>query len=364
MRKLGQLTIVGIGIVFLTAGGCRSFGSRQVPVDSFDYNEAVSTSTNEQMLLNLVRLRYSEIPVFLALNSVLTQYIYAGNLDINGSSGELQGFPAWSVGGRAGIRYVERPTITYTPLSGQEFAAQLIQPVPADLVFSLVQSGWSPDQLMMMTLQRINDLENVSFGEPVTQEAVEQLRAFNRAMQLLIKLADQEAVGMIREEEVPGQEGAQFVFDPNASPESAAMIAEFKRLVDADPDRTTFRITTRAVRRQPDEMTVRIRSLLELMGFLSQGVEAPDAHVQEQRVAATIFMEEAPEAARPLRVVSQVDRPTPAQAFVAVQFQDHWFYIPHNDQGSKQAFGLLSYLFQMQAPKIEGAGPLVTVPTG
>jgi hypothetical protein len=43
-------------------------------VDSFNYNEAISRSSSEQILINLVRLRYREVPVFLAVGSVLTQY--------------------------------------------------------------------------------------------------------------------------------------------------------------------------------------------------------------------------------------------------------------------------------------------------
>jgi hypothetical protein len=49
---------------------------------------------------------------------------------------------------------------------------------------------------------------------------------------------------------------------------------------------------------------------------------------------------------------------------VAVQHQGYWFFIRQSDHRSKQAFSLLAYLFQMQAPQMKGAGPLLTVPTG
>ena len=64
----------------------------------------------------------------------------------------------------------------------------------------------------------------------------------------------------------------------------------------------------------------------------------------------------------PLHVRTATEPPT--NAFVSVRYDDHWFYIPNSDQLGKQAFSLLAYLFQMQAPKIQGAGPLITVPTG
>ena len=51
-------------------------GAKRVPADRFDYNAALAQSTREQMLLNIVRSRYLEVPVFLTVSSVLTQYEY------------------------------------------------------------------------------------------------------------------------------------------------------------------------------------------------------------------------------------------------------------------------------------------------
>ena len=65
--------------------GCASQGPGRMPPDSFNYNKAIGQASNEQMLLNLVRLRYKEIPVFLAVSSVLTQYIYAGSVSVDGT---------------------------------------------------------------------------------------------------------------------------------------------------------------------------------------------------------------------------------------------------------------------------------------
>ncbi len=107
---------------------------------------------------------------------------------------------------------------------------------------------------------------------------------------------------------------------------------------------------------------MRVRSILELMGFLSRGVDIPQAH--RERNFAEAVAERDDEAPRriPLRVRSQVE--PPENAYVAVLFEDHWFYIPQSDHQSKKSFGLLEYLFQMQAPQAPAVGPLLTVPTG
>ena len=142
------------------------------------------------------------------------------------------------------------------------------------------------------------------------------------------------------------------------------MPAKLKRALNLDPNRFKFRITSRLTRRKPDEITMRVRSLLALMGFLSGGVEIPAVHVEKKRVREVANPADAKfiYSLFPLRIRSIVDRPT--DAFVAVQYQNHWFYIPHSDHASKQAFGLLTYIFQLKSPQAPTAGPLLTVPTG
>ena len=62
--------------------GCAAQGAKRVPRDRFDYNAALAQSTREQMLLNIVRSRYLEVPVFLTVSSVLTQYEYDSSIGL------------------------------------------------------------------------------------------------------------------------------------------------------------------------------------------------------------------------------------------------------------------------------------------
>jgi hypothetical protein len=344
----------------LSLGACHAIGPRQVPIDRFDYNTAVANSANEQMLLNLVRLRYTEVPVFLALNSVLTQYVWTGELGASGSSGESLNFPAWTAGGFANVRYVERPTVTYTPLNGQEFAAQLIAPVRADVVFSLVSSGWPPNQLLVMTLQRFNDAENAGSISPHS-ESHERSGEFSRLVELIIELAKRNAIEVIREG-APGQDGSYLELAQHADAETQSLIDEFKALTNLDRGRNHFRITRKIVGRAPDEVTIRMHSLVELMGLLSRGVDIPPEHAETNAEGAAVTGSNGRDPQLPLHVLFKSERPR--DAFVAVSYGGSWFYIPRGDHASKRAFGLLTYLFQLQAPQQQGVGPLLTVPTG
>ncbi len=350
-----RLALLLVSVLTAVMSACTSRGPTRLPPDRFDYNQAIAQSANEQMLLNLVRLRYSEIPVFLAVSSVLTQYSYAGTVGVSGSGGASLGQPLWQVGGQGNFVYIERPTITYAPLTGDDFAKQLLKPIPSEMVFSLVSSGWPPRDLLLMTMFRLNDKLNMAFE--MTPEAFERFDAFQAIVDQIIELAKRDAMEVERSDEEK-----YLVFDERTDPETRQLIAALKNTLGLDPELSRFRITHQHMDRKPDEVTMRVRSILELMGFLSRGVEIPQAH-RERNFAEVVAGGEDEVLRRiPLRVHSQVE--PPEDAFVAVQFEGHWFYIVQSDHQSKRSFGLLEYLFQMQAPQTPTVGPLLTVPTG
>ena len=71
-RKLGIVLLVS---TLLLPMGCRTgMGPGSIPAARFDYTEAIAASWNEQLLLNLVRLRYRDTVQFLEVSSVITQY--------------------------------------------------------------------------------------------------------------------------------------------------------------------------------------------------------------------------------------------------------------------------------------------------
>ena len=78
--------IITVGLFWLAGlSGCASIGPATVARDRFDYISAISESWKAQMLLNLVKLRYADAPVFLDVASVITQTGIQGTLAVSGS---------------------------------------------------------------------------------------------------------------------------------------------------------------------------------------------------------------------------------------------------------------------------------------
>jgi hypothetical protein len=119
-------------VLLLTAvavSGCASIGPATVTRDRFDYTGAVAESWKTQMLLNLVKLRYGDTPVFLDVGQIVSGYtvqsMFTAGGNIFSTSGVVPGVPNSSVTLGAQGQYTDRPTITYAPLSGERFARSL-----------------------------------------------------------------------------------------------------------------------------------------------------------------------------------------------------------------------------------------------
>jgi len=52
------------GGVLLALTGCKHLGPKTVAVDRFDYSAAIAESWKQQTLLNIVKIRYLDLPVF------------------------------------------------------------------------------------------------------------------------------------------------------------------------------------------------------------------------------------------------------------------------------------------------------------
>ncbi len=344
---------------------CTSQGPQRVPADRFDYSEAIARSSREQTLMNLVRLRHLDVPIFLDVSSVLTQYGWLGTLGVTGTAGLGGASDTLSnVGGNAEFNYLERPTITYSPLSGVEFTRRLLEPVALQSLFAASYSGLPSDLLWMMGLQEVNGVSNVAVGPKRSilddasgaQEDRRKYEAFKDLMLLMGRLRRLDAIEFQRD---PDKGALYLVIAKDVPPAAEPSIQELRTLLELDPSIHSFLITGRTAGRRPDEITMEARSLLAMMNFLARGIDLPATKQMANTDTTGIPV--------PLRVRTRpaaYHSTSPTNAFVAIKYRGHWYYIEDNESDSKLAFGLLRYLFQLKAAPTEKQAPLITVPVG
>ena len=370
-NSLGRVILL-LAATILLVSGCAAQGAKRIPRDRFDYNAAIAHSTREQMLLNIVRSRYLEVPVFLTVSSVLTQYEYDRSLGL-GAIVESGAGTNDIFTGDTNLRFSERPTITYLPVEGQEFSAHLLSDIPADIIFAAAQAGWPIDVFMRIGIQRLGTVENMSFGElPASgyvdlktqfAEDFKKLKRFERVIELIFILADREVIEVQQVEE-NGESWSYLIITDKVPEDLRPLLGELRQLIGLT-NRNRFRITDRVTNLRSDELSIQTRSVMAMMEFMARGVEVPLEHLQEGRVIDYGLQTSDGEVARgliPFRMRSSKSRPQ--NVFAAVRFNDYWYYIDHADITSKRALGLIIVLFRLQAPTPAGAAPILTLPTG
>lgn len=344
-----------------------------MPGDHFDYNQAGAESTKEQILLNLVRLKRGQSLYFVELASMLSQY----SLDVEAgwtlNTNNLHGIygpalrAAYPVKGDdvidprrktdldVKLQYSDTPTITYHPLSGEEFAERVLTPITLRTITYLARGGWSLDRLLACCVQRINDVSNAMTycdDEPGDSRVGEDFRRLSRLMK---RAHDARAIRLGEEVERGRSTAVCYMDDSNAAAQEE--LTELRRKLGY-PERGVLRLVLKADpgMRKPDEMVIETRSILAIMQALAhEGVEPIEAG------ALADGFDPAIDAGGWLHV-GQRSIPQ-SDPFVQVKLDGTWYYIEKSDWKSKRTFSLLSYLFSLQAAPSSGqAAPLVSIP--
>ena len=364
MKKVTTLNrrIVSVALVISVlamSSGCSHLGPKTVAVDRFDYSSAIGDSWKQQTLLNIVKLRYMDLPVFVDVASLVNGYSMQTGVSVNGvisSERAVQGNYA-SIGGQA--IYTDRPTITYVPLTGEKFLRGLITPLDPKNVFFLLQSGYAADFILGLAVESLNGLRNRSTAGGVVREADPD---FQRVLTLLHDVQAAGAFGMrVEEDKIKGSTGVVFFRREDVPPDIAEKAAEIRRLLRLSPELQKFTLIYSPMRGTENELAVNSRSMLQIMQAFASHVDVPEAHLKDHSAWPSVENASTPEGRQQgVRIHSSKEKPS--GAFAAVRYRDYWFWLDNGDLLSKRALTVVMFFFTLSETGAEEKLPLITIP--
>jgi hypothetical protein len=340
----------GCGLALLALAGCAGVGPQRLDMDQMGYAEALGEGLKRQMLLNMVRMRYGDVPTFLSVSQLISGYQLqsSGQLGLNAYPNAAPGNYA-TVGGT--VQYTTRPTFTFTPVTGERFAQSYLRPLaPAELL-SLAQSGAPVDLIFRLGVQAVNGMPNAATSGGQSQDASGGFLALMQAMRQMQATGN---LGLRFEQRPGGGRRVILLLDAEKGPGADAM-RQMRRLLGVAPGSRELEVVYGGQRRAPGQLAVQTRSMLQILNELGAQVDVAEQDVQRGETGAALPGE------RIIRVL-QGSKP-PADAYAAVPYRDRWFWIPAGDYGSKAVF-TFAYVLQVLAESGQGAPtPVVTIPT-
>lgn len=357
-------SLVSLGLLLaLMLQGCTSMGPGSLRAGRAEYNQAIQRSNDEQMLLNLVRLKYRDAPFFLGVGSVSAQMNYTAGLSGNGSFN-----PGVKPSGGVGLSlgYAEKPTVSYAPLQGEQFIKQLLTPLSLDRLVLLYHSGWSAERIFRICVQRINSVRNAPRASGPTPGTEPVFQEFREVASLLRTLQLQDEIDLMFDIH-NGQTLPVLVHKAGGTHAGSDWEKLLTRLgVEGTHDRLFLTEDARVV--APEFLHVKTRSFMGVLFLLSQSVVAPEE--DEEKGVVTVTRDAAGQRFEWRRLtgglmhIDQADHAPGAQAAVAIRYRERWFFVADNDLTSKSTFSLLHQLFSLQAGKINVQSPLLMLSAG
>lgn len=358
MNKATELGFIFTALVSLCMAGCTHLGPKAVSMDRFDYSTAIADSWKQQALLNIVKLRYMDLPVFVDVSSIVAGYSLQTGVTVSGvlsSEKAVQG-DYGSIGGQA--IYTDRPTITYVPLTGEKFLRGLITPIDPKHIFFMLQAGYAADFILALTVESLNGVHNRSTAGGAIREADPE---FFRVVELLRDVQAAGAIGMrVEEDKAKGSTAVLFLRHDDIPADIAEKSAEILRLLKLPADQQKFALTYSPVGGAENELAVNSRSMLQIMTAFASYLDVPEADLKGGRAMPTF--EDAASEGQLDTVRIHSGKEKPAGAFAAVYYRGHWFWIDDGDWQTKRALTAIMFFFTLAETGGNEKLPLITIP--
>ncbi|WP_422924799.1 hypothetical protein [Singulisphaera sp. PoT] len=418
-RTIPRLSAAIAMSIALACSGC-AFGPFALERSHGRYNEAVRKVEEEQLLRNLVHMRYNEVPLNLNVSSIAAQYELAGGAEArpffeapNPSGSTFRSFT--SILPDINVSGANRPTVTLLPSDNGAAVEKFLTPISIETFILLQQTSWPAATILRLWVERVNGLPNAVTASGPQRDIVPDFARFRRVTELIQASYDL-GLAEVKPEEHLAEVGGplpQSAMVATAAVEAAKnsleyrprgdgttwsllrkerrlvielhphalghpVIEEMVGLLNLQPGRTRYEVVVvrgnmpdplRVPTPPSNQCQVSLRSTAQVYFYLANGVEVPCDHLDAGLVRLPTGPDGLPFDERAVTedlftVHACRGHKPPPTAFVAVKYRDYWYYIDDRDQQSKATFALALSLSRLDFARQQPGGPFLTLPVG
>jgi hypothetical protein len=404
--------MLGLG---LAAEGC-SFGPRMLEHSYGPYYESLRHVDEEELLRNLVHVRYHEASGALNVASIAAQYELTGQAEArpffiapNPSNSNVIFRTFTAILPDLLATGSNRPTISLVPGNQSDEIRKFLTPMTLENLVFLNQTGWPVSDLLRLWASALNGVASADPESGAACNGIAVPTRYHRALELLQAAADRELLSIAVEDkitEVSGplpaatatasaaaeaareglelrpradgttwalvRRGRQLVIHVTPGTEHDPELLELEGLLNLVPGLSRYELVV-APGLVPDplrhptppstELRITPRSTAQVYLFLASGVEVPHEHLAAGLACPLTAGHET--TAGLFVVHTAAGHKVPRCAYVAVKYRGWWYYIDDQDTASKTTFARMLQLSELDLRRRPpGGGPLLTLPAG
>jgi len=346
-----------IVLSLLALCGCVTVGPNSVLAGRGAYSEVINKTEDEQLLNAIVRTRYDETFGMIQVAAITANLRFRAGAGTEIGIGDSENYAGNLVPLSAGVGYEENPTISYVPLSGEDYMRRVMTAVSLEEWHLLSGAGWDKRAVFEVTIFRINGLYNPLLSNNERSPEFERLIDIYDLLSRRDVLDIEKAV--IGDDDDPAYVLAFHDYDPayRDSVEELFELLGIKVKVDGSP----ILLPVRQGYGSPDDaihlQTRSAQNVLHLLGF---GIDVPQEHFEAGIVEP--ISSNSRDMRKYLTVRSTEKRPE--NATILIRYRDRWFYIDATDTRSKRTFRFLRTFLGMRLADVSTSqrAPIITVP--
>lgn len=389
-----RLLLAAVGVAIVGTAGCASTIALDRAVLAYD--KTTTESVSKQLLLNIARARHNQPMHFTAISNIAATYRFTINAGVGGAlTGERGGLLVPLVGGSA----EENPTVSISPMQGEEFTQRLLTPFPEEKLTLLLRQGYDVDALLRLMGAEVrlqaNGPANISthFNRPSDRAGY---AVFRRVVAHLSTIQDRHALQVeplhfqhtwtVPAKAVTPESFASTYkdFSLNYDPKQRAYIVSKRvngrvMITNYDPaflsNEERIRLHAEAEEAPGNDILVdiragytggeypfhgrlRLRSFHEILTFIGRGMrEEPEFDVLPDSRTPNV-------SENPVHTLEMTEtRQALAEADLSVEWHGYHYAVRTQSdyQWNRKAFSLLYQLFQMSVSTVKESGPAITI---